>query len=97
MNLSRIIFVALFAAAASAAAQDPSPTDKATPRSASPIADGHSDFNHLDVDRDGWLSQSELDADPKNDWDFAAIDRDADGKISSDEWARRNGDAPYDD
>jgi hypothetical protein len=73
-----------------ALAQDPDPGSAAEPRSAEPISDGTSEFNLLDVDRDGWLSQSEIKAHPQPVPPFELIDRDADGKVSTVEWAQRN-------
>jgi hypothetical protein len=82
-----------------AAAQDPDPSATAAPRSAEPIADGTSEFNKLDVDRDGWLTRSEVQVHPRPTPPFAAMDRDADGKLSSAEWRERERDlaGPDDD
>jgi hypothetical protein len=80
----------LLLSASFALAQDPNPSSTAEPRSAEPLADGTSEFNLLDVDRDGWLSESEVKAHPQPVPAFALIDRDADGKVSTVEWAQRN-------
>lgn len=72
-----------------AVAQDPDPSPTAAPRTAEPIADGGSEFNHLDVDRDGWLSESELKVHPQPLPLFTDLDQDADGKVSTAEWADR--------
>lgn len=76
--------------ATGAVAQDPDPSPTAAPRSAEPIAGGNSRFDHLDVDRDGWLQESEVAVYPQPLPAFAAMDRDGDGKVSSDEWNRRD-------
>lgn len=79
----------LLLVAGAAAAQDPDPSATAAPRSAEPIADGTSEFNQLDVDRDGWLTRSEIAAHPRPTAPFDAMDRDADGKVSTAEWRDR--------
>ena len=89
MRISILCGLCLALAAAPLAAQDPDPSPTAAPRSAEPIADGPSDFDRLDVDRDGWLSESEVQAHPQHVAPFPVIDRDGDGRLSSDEWRRR--------
>lgn len=69
--------------------QDPDPSPTAAPKTAEPIADGTSAFDHLDVDRDGWLTPSELKVHPQPLPAFADLDQDGDGKVSSAEWNER--------
>ena len=85
-----IVCLGLLLAASFALAQDPNPSATAQPRSAEPLSDGTSEFNLLDLDRDGWLTESEVKAHPQPVPAFALIDRDADGKVSTVEWAQRN-------
>lgn len=91
LRLTRPVMIVMLATSGLVAANEPSPTDSsATTRSAQPLADGNSEFNQLDVDRDGWLSQQEAQADADDEGlVFADADRDGDGRLSSDEWARR--------
>jgi hypothetical protein len=89
MNRS-ICCLGLLLSASVALAQDPNPNATAEPRSAEPLSDGTSEFNLLDVDRDGWLTESEIKAHPQPVPPFALIDRDADGKVSTVEWAQRD-------
>jgi hypothetical protein len=89
MNLPRSLCVALLLSGA-VMAQDPDPSPTASPKSAEPIADGTSEFNHLDVDRDGWLSESEVKVHPLPLPEFVLIDADGDGKVSSAEWNDRD-------
>jgi hypothetical protein len=89
MNLLRSAMFGLGLTAGLVLAQDPDPSPTAAPETAEPIADGTSQFNHLDVDRDGWLSESELTAHPQPLPAFADLDQDRDGKLSSAEWNDR--------
>ena len=89
MKQSGSLLIGLLVVAGVAVAQDPDPSATAAPRSAEPIADGTSEFNHLDVDRDGWLTPSEVKVHPLPLPEFALMDEDADGKLSSAEWNAR--------
>ena len=89
MNLSRSLCVALLLTGGVAVAQDSDTSGTASPQSAEPIADGTSEFNHLDVDRDGWLTPSEVKVHPLELPEFSLMDENADGKLSSAEWNAR--------
>lgn len=90
MDLMRsVVFGIGVMAGVAVLAQDPDPSPTAAPQTAEPIADGDSVFDHLDVDRDGWLSESELKVHPQPLPAFADLDQDADGKISTAEWKDR--------
>ena len=90
MNLMRpLVFGIGLMAGVTVVAQDPDPSPTASPKTAEPVADGTSSFDHLDVDRDGWLSESELKVHPQPLPAFADLDQDADGKISTAEWNER--------
>ena len=91
MKLFQPLMIVMLAAGSQVAANEPVTTDNtATARSAQPLADGNSAFNQLDVDRDGWLTSQEVEADVSEEIDFATADRDGDERLSSDEWTRRN-------
>ena len=89
MNVLRSAVFGLGLMAGLVLAQDPDPSATAAPASAEPIADGTSGFDHLDVDRDGWLSVSELKVHPQPLPAFADLDQDGDGKVSTAEWNER--------
>ena len=89
MKRTGSLLVAMMLVSGVALAQDPDTSATASPQSAEPIADGTSQFNHLDVDRDGWLTPSEVKVYPQPLPEFALMDEDADGKLSSAEWNAR--------
>ena len=89
MKRSGSLLMAMMLVAGVAGAQDPDTSGTAAAQSAEPIADGTSQFNHLDVDRDGWLSPSEVKVHPQPLPEFALMDENADGKLSSAEWNAR--------
>jgi hypothetical protein len=84
-----LMFGAGLAIGVTVLAQDPDPSPTASPKTAEPVADGTSTFDHLDVDRDGWLSESELKVHPQPLPAFTDLDQDADGRISTTEWNER--------
>ena len=91
MNLLRsLVFGLGVMAGVAVLAQDPDPSPTVSPKSAEPLADGGSVFDHLDVDRDGWLQESELKVHPQPLPAFVDLDQDGDGKVSTSEWKDRD-------
>ena len=90
MKLFQPLMIVMLAAGSQVAANEPTDTN-ATARSAQPLQNGNSTFDQLDVNRDGWLTQQEVDADAAdNSVDFGAADRNGDNRLSSEEWKRRD-------
>ena len=50
---------------------------------------GDADFDHMDVNRDGYLTQDELLGSPALGQNFQKIDSNGDARISLDEWKAR--------